>query len=199
LKKILIATNNSNKLLEIGRILDSPNLEIVSPEQEEINIEPEEDGITFEENALIKARAFKKLTSLPVAADDSGITVDALGGLPGVRSKRFAGPEGDDEANNRHLIELLEKSGTDDYKASFVCVVAYIDEKGDENTFRGECKGEIVKIPRGVNGFGYDPHFYVPELKKTTAQMDENEKNSISHRGKAFGKLCEHLLKEGLR
>lgn len=197
MKKILIATNNSNKLREIGKILGSTELEIVSPEQEGIGIEPDETGNTFEENALIKARAFKKLTRLAVAADDSGITVNALGGLPGVRSKRFAGPGGDDEANNRHLIEQLERIGSDDYRASFVCVVAYIDEQGNEATFRGECKGEIVKTPKGENGFGYDPHFYVRELGKTTAQMDEEEKNSISHRGKAFRKLREHILKEG--
>lgn len=194
MNQILVATNNKSKLKEIRKILEPSRLKVVSLEDAGIFADPVENGSTFEENSLIKARAFKKLTHLPVAADDSGICAQGLDGLPGVHSKRFAGPNASDEDNNKYLINSLKKSGTEDFNASFVCVVAFIDTDGKEKLFKGECKGIIIEKPKGKGGFGYDPYFYIPEMGKTTAQMTENEKNSISHRGRAFKKLQTYLL-----
>ncbi len=195
--EILAATNNGHKLKEIRQILETSGIKVVSPEEAGVFADPVENGKSFEENSLIKARAFKKLTKMPVAADDSGICAQGLGGLPGVRSKRFAGPDASDEENNKFLVESLKNSGTGNYNASFICVVAFIDEEGNEMLFKGECKGVITDTPEGEGGFGYDPYFYVPEKGKTTAQMTEDEKNSISHRGRAFKKLHEYLSGKG--
>ncbi len=195
MKKIIAASNNDNKIYEIKKILDGSGYNVISLKEAGIEINPEEISSTFEGNALIKARAAASLLKSMVIADDSGLSVDCLNGLPGVKSKRFAGPDSEDSDNNKYLINQLEMKDCRDYKAQFICVIALIDENGNEFTFRGSCRGEIVFEPKGKNGFGYDPYFYIPEFKKTMAQMSDYEKNSISHRGNALRKL--RLFLEG--
>ncbi|MDX1567488.1 MAG: non-canonical purine NTP pyrophosphatase, partial [Longimicrobiales bacterium] len=146
-----------------------------------------------------KARYFHDRSGLPTVADDSGLAVDALGGRPGVRSKRFAPDQGldgeeRDRANNRHLIRLLEDVPPEDRTARYVCVAALVEKAGAEpRYFRGEAPGLIVDEPRGTGGFGYDPHFFDPELQKTFAEIPPEEKNARSHRGRAFRALAAHL------
>ncbi|MFO7612357.1 MAG: non-canonical purine NTP pyrophosphatase, partial [Clostridia bacterium] len=125
---------------------------------------------------------------------DTGLSVEALNGNPGVNSRRYAGPGASYADNNRHLIENLEKSGSKNFNASFICVISLIEPDGNEMLFTGECKGVILTKPLGNNGFGYDPHFYIPDSGKTMAQMSDAEKNSISHRGCALLKLKNYLL-----
>jgi len=196
LKKIIAASNNKNKIHEIKNILDGSGYEVISLKEAGVDIDPEENSDTFEGNALIKARAAASLLSGMIIADDSGLAVNCLDGKPGVKSKRFAGPGAGDSDNNAYLIEQLKKKSCNDYNARFICVIALIDDNGCEYTFKGSCEGEIRFVPIGSNGFGYDPHFYVPEFQKTMAQLSDTEKNSISHRGNALKKLKMFL--EGL-
>lgn len=189
MKKIIAASNNKNKIHEIKKIFNGSEYEIISLKEAGINIEPEENSETFEGNALIKARAVAAISEHMVLADDSGLSVDCLDGRPGVKSKRYAGPDASDSDNNLYLIEQLKKEKCSTYNARFICVVAFIDKRGVERTFRGSCEGEITLEPKGANGFGYDPYFYVHEYRKTMAQMNDDEKNSLSHRGNALKKL----------
>ncbi len=193
--KIVLASNNKNKIRELKEILESKlggDVEILSLSDIGFGADIVEDGETFEENAMIKARAVSALGYIGVG-DDSGLAVDALGGAPGIYSARYAGNH-DDAANNRKLLSELE--GETDRSAAFVCCVACSFPKSmglEDFTVRGEARGEILLEEQGENGFGYDPLFYVPELKKTFAQMTEAEKNSISHRGAALSKFADGI------
>lgn len=203
--KVVAATRSAHKLAEIRRILaGQPGLEIVGPDDLGLEPDPAEDSIevfeTFEENALAKARWFQERTGLPALADDSGLMVDALGGAPGVRSKRFAPPElrGNgtvDEANNRHLLHRLKDLPPADRTARFVCV-AVLDpgpDGGAPVVCRGEAPGHILAEPRGADGFGYDPLFLDASSGRSFAELTPQEKDARSHRGLAFRQMAERL------
>ena len=193
MKIIVAASNNKNKIHEIKSILISTGFKIISLKEVGIEIEPEENGMSFAENALIKARAYAENSDYMVIADDSGLVVDCLDGLPGIKSKRYAGENACDDENNKFLVKNLKKSSCDNFQARFICIIALIDERKQEFLFEGKCEGKIVLEPRGNNGFGYDPYFYVEKYTKTMAQMTDDEKNSISHRGVALRKLKLYL------
>ncbi|MGH8934363.1 MAG: RdgB/HAM1 family non-canonical purine NTP pyrophosphatase [Egibacteraceae bacterium] len=185
--KIILATRNEGKLAELRRILGQIplDLEVELSSAADMGLEEvEETGETFEENALIKARSAVAAAGLPALADDSGLVVDGLEGMPGVRSARFAGPVADDEANLRLLLERL--LGMPGRSARFVCVAALVAPDGREWTAEGVLDGHIVDEPRGEGGFGYDPVFQPVGELRTTAEMSGEEKNAISHRGRAF-------------
>ena len=196
--KILLASHNKNKIAELEALLKTvcADAEVVSLSDVGFTDEIVEDGTTFEENALIKARTGARLGYITVA-DDSGLMVDALGGAPGVYSARYAGEDGNTEKNNAKLLAALQGVPQDKRTAHFVSVVACVFPDGREDiVVRGECPGEILTSPRGKTGFGYDPLFWYTPFGKTYAEMTAEEKNSISHRGvamqafaKAFAKL----------
>ena len=196
--KILLASHNKNKIAELEALLKTvcADAEVVSLSDVGFTEEIIEDGTTFEENALIKARTGARLGYITVA-DDSGLMVDALGGAPGVYSARYAGEDGNTEKNNAKLLAALQGVPQDKRTAHFVSVVACVFPDGREDiVVRGECPGEILTSPRGKTGFGYDPLFWYAPVGKTYAEMTAEEKNSISHRGvamqafaKAFAKL----------
>lgn len=192
--KIVAATRNKNKVEEIRDILKGMPFEILSLYDLNINADVEEDGSTFEENAYKKAYEIMRLTNLPAIADDSGLEVDALGGAPGVYSARFSGVHGDDEANNKKLLELLKHTPDEKRGAKFVCAIALVYPDGRKILSRGEVKGFIGYEPKGDKGFGYDPLFIVPEYNMSFAQLDSSVKNSISHRGRALEQLKDKLL-----
>lgn len=196
---LLLATRNRGKLRELRPLFATAGLRVIDLEEASLAPAPAEDDLEhhdrFEENALAKARHFHALSGLPTVADDSGLEVAALGGRPGVRSRRFAGVPGlegkaQDAANNARLLrELL---GVEDRRARFVCAAAYVD--GAREVVRlGTVEGEIVDDARGAHGFGYDPHFRSLEAGRTLAEMDVAEKEAISHRGRAFAALVEAL------
>lgn len=194
---VVIASNNAHKVEEIKNALDRDDWRFLTLKEAGIFSDPEEDGETFEENVLIKARAVRKIWNGCVLADDSGLEVDALGGAPGVLSARFAGAHGDDGANNAKLLECLEGVKEGDRTARFVCAMAFIDDKGVETVVRGTVEGKIGTVPSGDGGFGYDPLFYPDELGGTRsfAEISQDEKTSISHRGNAL-KLLKRALCE---
>jgi XTP/dITP diphosphohydrolase len=186
--KIVLATNNRHKITEIKNILTGVPAGILTLEDFPGFPLVEETGETLEENAILKARAICRFTGLPSLADDSGLEVDALDGAPGVKSSRFAGESCSYEDNNRKLLKLLENVPWARRKARFVTVAALARHPDSLVTVRGEIYGIIGLEEKGGNGFGYDPVFYVPELKKTFAQLSLEEKNRISHRAQAFNK-----------
>ena len=190
--KIYVATNNKGKLKEIKAIL--PDFEVLAIKDLGYDFDVEENGKTFAENSYIKAHALYTLTKCPVIADDSGLCVDALDGEPGVYSARYAGEHGNDEDNTKKLLNNMKDIPKEERSAKFVCDICYIDENGDVFHAYGECRGEIAYEPKGENGFGYDPIMYIPELKKTMAELTPDEKNKISHRAKALEILKEKLL-----
>lgn len=185
--KLWCATTNAGKLREF-RLLDA-DLEPL-PKLREIPPSPE-DGATFEANAAQKAIYYSRHTTGLLFADDSGLSVDALNGQPGVHSARFAGEPSSDTANNALLLARLE--GQADRRARFVCVIALAREGELLATFRGEVEGEILHAPRGQGGFGYDPLFFYPPLGRSLAELNESEKSAISHRGQAMRKMLDHL------
>lgn len=190
--KIFIATKNKKKLKELERILTPMGFDVLS--ENDFNTafpEVEETGETFEENALIKARAGLKNTGLISVADDSGLCVDYLNGAPGVYSARYAGEPADDQKNNKKLLDALDGLDTDKRTAKFVSSIACVFPDGREFTVRGECKGFIAKEPQGKGGFGYDPLFI--SEKGCFAVISATEKDSISHRGKAIKNFSEKL------
>ena len=192
MQKLVIASNNPGKLREIGRILAPLGFEAVP--QSAYNVpEAEEPFVTFVENCIAKARHAARLTGLPALADDSGICVDALDGAPGVYSARFAGEPKSDQRNNEKLIAAL--AGQTNRRAHYYCVIVYLRHADDPQPLiaEGSWYGEIIDTPRGVGGFGYDPYFLIPELGKTGAELAPDEKNAISHRGKALAQLAERL------
>ncbi len=187
--KVLAATGNKGKIREFSQILTPLGFETVSPKDIGIDIDPEETGETFAENAKIKAFAFMQASGMPVIADDSGLMVDFLGGAPGVYSARYA--EGTDTDRYEKLLENMK--GADNRSARFVSSVCMVFPDGKTVEAEGTCEGEISFSPAGENGFGYDPVFYIPAMGKTIAQMSADEKNAISHRGKALRLLAEKL------
>jgi len=201
--KILVATRNRGKQREILSILSDLPYDIVFPDDLGISETPKEQGLetaeTFEGNALLKAEYFLKRSGLPTAADDSGIEVMALGGIPGVRSRRFAlaGPgEDEDLANNNELLKRLAGAPKEKRQARYRCSVVFLKGKGAlPRMFEGECHGSIANEPSGSNGFGYDPLFISNELGLTFGEADPKDKDEISHRGRAFRKFAEWLEK----
>jgi len=182
--KFVLASKNKKKLVEMNAILSQLGIEVCSEADAGVDVEVEETGSTFEENSLLKARAVMEASGLPAVADDSGLCVDALNGAPGVYSARYGGPELDDTGRYRLLLENLR--GQSPRTAKFVSVITCCFPNGDVLTARGECPGTIAFAPMGEGGFGYDPVFFLPEKKKTFAQLTAEEKNAISHRGKAL-------------
>ena len=193
--KFVLASHNQGKLAEMQRILGQLGVEVVLQSELGLALEPEETGTTFTENARIKAEAVMQASGLPAIADDSGLCVDALNGAPGVYSARYGGEGLDDTGRYRLLLENMR--GQMPRTAKFVSVITCCFPNGDVLTARGECPGTIAFAPQGEGGFGYDPVFFVPPLKKTFAQLTAEEKNAISHRGKALEafqvKLKEYL------
>jgi len=195
MQKLVIASNNPGKLREIGAILAPLGFEVFP--QSAFNIpEAEEPYCTFIENCLAKARHASLHSGLPALADDSGICVEALNGAPGVYSARFAGEPKSDARNNQKLIELLQ--GHADRRAHYYCVIVLVRWPEDPQPLiaEGSWHGEIIDVPRGTGGFGYDPHFLVPDLGQTGAELPMELKNKISHRGKALAALVERLEKQ---
>lgn len=183
---ILLATTNKGKLREARAILAGLPVQITTLADHPSFPEPIEDAATFEGNAELKALHYARLADCLTLADDSGLEVDALGGEPGVRSARYAGPGCDDAANNEKLVRQLAEVPAERRTARFRCAVALASPHGVLATADGVVEGMMVDTPRGFNGFGYDPHFFVPENGMTTAEMPPEQKNLISHRGQAF-------------
>ncbi len=192
--EILLATNNQGKVKEMKKILEPLGIEVYSLKDKNISIEVVEDGTTFEENALKKAREICELSGLVTVSDDSGLMVDALGGAPGVYSARYAGENSTDEEKYLKLLSELENVDDENRGAKFVSAVALCFPDGEHKIFVGECHGVITRTPDGNGGFGYDPVFFVPEEGKTFSSMSADLKNSISHRAKALKKLKDYLV-----
>lgn len=195
MKRVIFATGNADKMKEIRMIMADTGLEVLSMKEAGIQVNPEENGSTYEENALIKARAVAALTDAVVLADDSGLEIDYLGREPGVLSARYIGEGTPYSVKNANLIGRLEGVPDEQRTARFVCAIAAVLPGGRELTVRGTIEGRIGYEEKGENGFGYDPIFYVPELSKTTAELTEEEKNRISHRGRALRLMKEELRK----
>lgn len=195
MNKLVIASGNPGKLREIGRILAPLGLQVV-PQSDFGVPECPEPHVTFIENCLAKARHAALHTGLPALADDSGICVDALNGAPGVYSARYAGEPKSDQRNNEKLVAALANERN--RKAHYYCVIVLVRHPDDPQPLiaEGAWHGEIIDSPRGENGFGYDPYFYVPELGKTGAELEPDHKNAISHRGKALALLVERLQRD---
>jgi len=194
MNRILVATGNAGKVKELSALLQGSGIELLSMKDFSQLPVVVEDGETFAENALKKARSASKATGLPVIADDSGLVVDALDGKPGVYSARYAGEGCSDADNNVKLLRELAGIGMERRTAAFHCVIALCLPDGLCKTFSGELKGIITEIPAGGGGFGYDPLFLVPEYGMTLAELPLEVKNRISHRGRAFAALQHCLL-----
>lgn len=196
MKKIILASNNSHKVQEIKEMLSDFPFEIVSLKEADIDVDVEETGATFMENAYIKAYEIHKLADgAMVLSDDSGLMVDSLGGAPGVYSARFAGEHGNDKKNNDKLLKLLEGKSLEERKARFVCAIVLIVDEDRTIKVHGEVEGHIADKPSGESGFGYDPLFYVPEYNLTFGEMSGEQKNLISHRSRALDKLKDEIKK----
>lgn len=189
--KLIVATNNQGKAREFSRILSPLGFDVVSLKDEGIVSEPEETGSAFAENARIKARAVFDKTHCACVADDSGLSVDALDGEPGVYTARYAGANATDSENNAKLLKNMKNLPEQSRQASFKCALCMILENGDEIAVEGECRGTIAESPRGNGGFGYDPIFLVGE--HSYAELSPEQKDSISHRGNALKKLVQAL------
>ena len=196
MNKIIFATGNQGKIREIKQIMADMDVEILSMKEAGIFMDIEENGTTFEENALIKARAIAKEAGALVLADDSGLEIDYLDKAPGVLSARYLGEDTSYDVKNTHILGLLKDVKGEDRSARFVCSIAAVFPDGREFTTYATIEGEIAHKIEGENGFGYDPIFFVPEFGKTTAQLSSEEKNKISHRGKALTMMKEILQKE---
>lgn len=194
MKEVIIATKNAGKAKEFEHIFSQYHINVKSLLDFEEIEDIVEDGETFEENALIKARAIAKQFNQVVIADDSGLEVDALHGRPGVYSARYAGEGRDDQANIKKVLSELEGIPTEQRGARFVCALALVTPEGEESVVRGTCEGQILTECLGSEGFGYDPIFYLPELEKTMAQIPKHQKNVLSHRADAFAKLQTILM-----
>ena len=194
--KLLIATRNPGKAREFERLLGEVPLEMTSLDDVGCREEAEETGDTFEENAVIKARFYCERTGLVTLADDSGLEVDALGGEPGVMSARYGGPGYTDEGRVEVLLRNLRDVAWEERTGRFRCVIAIVWPEGDVRTVDGSVEGIIQHEPKGDNGFGYDPVFYLPQLGKTTAELSLKDKNELSHRGKAAKKAA--VLLQGI-
>jgi XTP/dITP diphosphohydrolase len=191
--KILIATNNRHKVEEIKEILRDTNILLLTLSDLNINIEVEEDKDTLEGNALKKAEEMFRIAKMPTIADDTGLFVDALNGEPGVYSSRYAGENATYDDNCNKLLESMTGIPVGERSAYFKTVVCFYESENNYKLFEGICNGSIDTTKRGVKGFGYDPLFIPEGFDKTYAEMDEKEKNAISHRGKAFKKSGEYI------
>lgn len=197
--KIIFATGNAGKMKEVREILKDLNVEVLSMKEAGIQADVEENGKTFQENAVIKAREIMKISGEVVLADDSGLEIDYLNREPGVYSARYMGEDTPYSVKNANLISRLEGVPEEKRTARFVCAIAAVLPGGRELTTRATIEGRIGYEEKGEGGFGYDPIFYVPELKKTTAELTGEEKNLVSHRGKALQLMKEELKKnEGI-
>lgn len=202
MKQIVLATGNAGKLREFQQMLGSQDIEFITQRSLGVS-DADETGLSFVENAILKARHACLATGLPAMADDSGIEVDALRGEPGIYSARYAGVGASDEANNRKLLEALAQVAEAERTARFQCAIVFMRHAKDPMPFisQGSWEGRILFEPCGGNGFGYDPLFYVPTHNCASAQLDPSVKNSISHRGQALRSLVQHwsTLSESLR
>lgn len=197
-QKLLLATRNQGKIIEFRRILDAlaPGaIELVGLDQFPDLHDVDETGSTFQENALLKAREMSEATGLPAIADDSGLCVDALNGDPGIFSARWAGTHGDDKANLEKVLDQLKDVADKDRTAYFICVAALYLPQGTSHCEEGRFYGTILKSPVGENGFGYDPIFQPDGLEISSAQMSAEEKDRVSHRGKALRAIAPHVMK----
>lgn len=194
-RTIIFATGNEGKMHEIRQILGDMDVRILSMKEAGISIDIVEDGTTFEENAIIKAKAISKMTDCIVLADDSGLEIDYLNKEPGIYSARYMGENTSYDIKNANLIERLEGVKDEKRSARFVCAIAAVFPNGELLTTQGIIEGRIAYEPQGENGFGFDPIFYLPEYGCTTAQLSEEEKNSISHRGRALRSMKQKLEK----
>lgn len=196
MKKLIVASNNGHKISEIKEMLSKFNLKVLSLREAGIDIDVEENGTTFMENALIKARAIKALCKDEmILSDDSGLAVEALNGAPGIYSARYCGEHGNDVENNKKLIREMEGIPFQERKAKFVCAMALVIDDNTEVQVEGEVNGFILESYEPCEGFGYDPLFYVPELKATFNDVSSEVKNSMSHRGRALEKLEVEIKK----
>jgi XTP/dITP diphosphohydrolase len=195
MKNIIFATGNKDKLREIREIMADSQVEIVSMKEAGISVDVEENGKTFEENALIKARAIAEQCDAIVLADDSGLEIDYLNGEPGVYSARYMGEDTSYDIKNQNLIDRLEGVAKEDRTARFVCAIAAVLPDGQELVTRQTMEGYIGYEPEGANGFGYDPIFYLDEFGCSSATISPEQKNAISHRGKALRAMKELLKK----
>lgn len=196
--KVVLASKNKHKLEEISKITEKFGFELILQSELGVDIDVEETGSTFEENSFIKAEAVMKATGLPALADDSGIAVDALNGEPGIYSARYGFDESlDDWGRLLLLLKNTEQVPDGQRQAQFVCVITMVTPEGQVIQARGEIHGELLRQPRGENGFGYDPIFYYPPFGVTTAEMSPEDKNRVSHRGNALRVLNEKLKEAG--
>jgi XTP/dITP diphosphohydrolase len=191
--KLLLATTNRGKIREYRSLLSGLPFELVTPDEEGMDIAVEENCPSYEENASVKAKAYAGASHLITLADDSGLEVDVLGGEPGIRSARAAGEAAGDKDRIEHLLDRLKGIPLEKRTAHFKCVIAIATPEGRTELCHGECTGLIALKPIGVKGFGYDPVFYLPEFKKTMAELPLETKNQISHRGKA-AREAYHIL-----
>ncbi|MGI5128503.1 RdgB/HAM1 family non-canonical purine NTP pyrophosphatase [Pseudonocardia sp. CA-107938] len=191
--KVLLATRNAGKLVELRRLLDSAGIEVLGLADVPEFPEAPETGATFAENALAKARDAAAATGLPAVADDSGIAVDALNGMPGVLSARWCGRHGADLENLQLVLGQLQDVPDERRGARFVCAAALVLPDGTETVVHGEWPGRLVRAPRGTNGFGYDPIFVPDGEERTSAELSPEEKDAASHRGRAMRALVPHL------
>lgn len=195
--KVILASKNQHKLTELSAILSQLGFEIALESDYGLDVEVEETGTTFEENSLLKAEAVMKASGLPVLADDSGLMVDALSGAPGVYSARYGNKKSDAE-RTAYLLENMKDVEENARGAKFVCVITCLWPDGRKIVARGECPGRISQSPRGENGFGYDPVFYLPEYGMTYAELPAERKNAISHRARALQDFCRKYQEANL-
>lgn len=189
--KVILATNNKHKVEEFRRVLSPLGIEIFSQKELDINIEVEENGTTFEQNSMLKAKAIYDITKMPTIADDSGLEVDYLDKAPGIYSARYVSETATDKQRCLKILDELDGVEDDKRVARFVCVISFIDENGQEFCFRGECEGQIGFEIKGENGFGYDPIFLYDGV--SMAEMSPDKKDKISHRGNAIKKLVKYF------
>ena len=192
--KIVFASKNEGKVKEIKSMFEEMNIELVSLNDYKDVPQIVEDGKSFQENALKKARIISEFTGEVVIADDSGLQVDILKGEPGIYSSRYAGEQASDEENNKKLLAKLKNVPQEERTAYFICVLVLYRINGSFNCYEGKWRGQIIDERRGNNGFGYDPIFWLPELKMTAAELPKDIKNKVSHRGQAFAHLKNSLL-----
>ena len=196
--RLLLATNNKSKVREYRVLLEGIPCDIVAPADLGITQSVEESGETLEQNAVLKAQAYAAISNMTALADDSGLEVDALGGEPGVLSARYAGEGASDRERINYLLVKLNDVPWDQRGARFRCVIAVASPEGEVTLCQGECPGIIAFEPKGTGGFGYDPVFYLPQLDKTMAELSMQEKNEVSHRGKAARAARSILINKGL-
>lgn len=194
MRTIILASNNEHKVKEISDKVKEYNIKVIPQSEAGYGIEVEETGKTFIENAILKAESIYKFSGMPVIADDSGLEIDKLNGEPGVYTKRYAGPNATDKDKIEKVLSLLKDTEDSQRTARFKCAICYIDKKGEKHIFEESCEGKITHKPCGTDGFAYDPIFLYDT--RTFAQMSTDEKNKVSHRGKAISKLIEYLKTE---